>query len=72
MRGYTFSRRAALKLLGALPGLARAGTANRHMFLSLNSVLVGNRVPWPDFARLAARTGFPGTDVMLAAAMEDG
>ena len=61
-----------MKLLGAVPGLARAGASNRHMFLSLNSVLVGNRVPWPDFARLAARTGFPGTDVMLDAAMKDG
>lgn len=42
------------------------------MFLSLNSVLVSNRVPWPEFARLAARVGFPGTDVMLEAAMRNG
>ncbi len=39
------------------------------MYLSLNSVLISNRVPWPEFARLAAKTGFPGTDVMLEAAM---
>jgi sugar phosphate isomerase/epimerase len=42
------------------------------MFLALNSVLVSNRVKWPEFARLAARTGFPGTDVMLKAAMQAG
>jgi sugar phosphate isomerase/epimerase len=42
------------------------------MYLSLNSVLIGNRVPWPDFAHLAARVGFPGTDVMLKAGMEAG
>ena len=42
------------------------------MFLSLNSVLVSNRVPWPEFARLAARVGFPGTDVMLKPAMQAG
>ncbi len=42
------------------------------MFLSLNSVLLNGRVPWPDFARLAAQVGFPGTDVMLGAAMEGG
>ena len=42
------------------------------MFLSLNSVLVSNRVPWPEFAQLAAKVGFPGTDVMLKPAMRDG
>ena len=42
------------------------------MFLSLNSVLISGRVKWPAFARLAAQVGFPGTDVMLAAAMEAG
>jgi sugar phosphate isomerase/epimerase len=30
------------------------------------------RVHWPDFARLAAQTGFPGTDIMLRPAMEAG
>jgi sugar phosphate isomerase/epimerase len=39
------------------------------MFLSLNSVLVDNRVRWPEFPRLAAQVGFPGTDVMLKPAM---
>jgi sugar phosphate isomerase/epimerase len=42
------------------------------MFLALNSVLVSGRVSWPEFPRLAARTGFPGTDVMLKPAMQAG
>ena len=42
------------------------------MYLSLNSVLVGGRVHWPDFARLAAKVGYPGVDVDLAAAMKAG
>ncbi len=42
------------------------------MFLSLNSVLLQGRVQWPDFARLAAKTGFPGTDIMLSPAMQAG
>lgn len=42
------------------------------MFLALNSVLLSGRVPWPDFARLAAKVGFPGTDVMFEPAMEAG
>ena len=42
------------------------------MFLSLNSVLLQGRVHWPDFARLAAQIGFPGTDIMLRPAMEAG
>lgn len=46
--------------------------AEQYMFLALNSVLVQGRVPWPEFARLAARVGFPGTDVMLKPAMQAG
>lgn len=65
------SRRAALKTLGVIPVLPTLG-ANHGMYLSLNSVLVNNQVPWPDFARLAAKTGFPGTDVMLDPAMKAG
>lgn len=42
------------------------------MYLALNSVLVSGRVPWPDFARLAAKTGYPGTDIMLGPAMRAG
>ncbi len=42
------------------------------MWLSLNSVLLQGRVHWPDFARLAAQIGFPGTDIMLRPAMQAG
>ncbi len=42
------------------------------MFLSLNSVLLSGRVPWPEFARLAAKVDFPGTDVMIQPAMSAG
>jgi sugar phosphate isomerase/epimerase len=42
------------------------------MFLSLNSVLSQGRVQWPDFARLAAKIGFPGTDIMLRPTMRAG
>ncbi|MCU1261258.1 MAG: sugar phosphate isomerase/epimerase, partial [Bryobacterales bacterium] len=47
-------------------------SAKPGMYLALNSVLVSNRVKWPEFARLAARTGFHGTDVMLSEAMAAG
>ena len=42
------------------------------MYLSLNAVLINNRVPWPSFADLAAKVGFPGTDIMLGPAMKAG
>jgi sugar phosphate isomerase/epimerase len=43
------------------------------MYIALNSTLtVGGRVPWPDFARLAAKTGYLGVDVNLGAAMQAG
>jgi sugar phosphate isomerase/epimerase len=52
------------------------------MFISLNSSVVGTRtdseghkisaVPWPEFARLAARVGFGGVDVNLNAAFKEG
>lgn len=47
-------------------------SGGRHMFLSLNSVLVSGRVGWPDFAELASRVGYPGCDVMLGPAMSAG
>lgn len=68
---YLVSRRSFCKLLAAAP-LSRAFAGERNMFLSLNSVLLQGRVPWPDFARLAAKTGFPGTDIMLGPAMQAG
>lgn len=42
------------------------------MYLSLNGVPIGGKLAWPDFARLAATTGFRGVDVMLEPAMADG
>jgi sugar phosphate isomerase/epimerase len=42
------------------------------MYLALNSVLVAGRVPWPEFAQLAAKVGYKGVDVMLAAALKEG
>ncbi|MGA3043787.1 MAG: sugar phosphate isomerase/epimerase family protein [Bryobacteraceae bacterium] len=42
------------------------------MYLSLNPTVVAGRVPWPEFARLAAKVGYPGVDVDLSAAMKAG
>ena len=42
------------------------------MYLGLNSVLVGGRIPWPEFAQLAAKVGYKGTDVMLESAEKQG
>lgn len=42
------------------------------MYLSLNSTLVAGRVAWPEFARLAAKAGFPAVDVALTPAMAEG
>src|SRR6478672_10325962 len=42
------------------------------MYLSLNGTLTTGRTPWPEFARLAAKVGFPGVDVSLDAAMKEG
>ena len=42
------------------------------MYLSLQSTLVAGRLKWPEFARLAHHTGFPGTDVSTTQAMEYG
>jgi sugar phosphate isomerase/epimerase len=38
----------------------------------LNSTLVAGRVPWPEFARLAARVGFPGVDVSTSGVIKEG
>ena len=42
------------------------------MYLSLNGVPIGGKLHWPEFAKLAATTGFRGVDVMLDPAMADG
>lgn len=71
------TRRRALEILASTPflvsdAIGRRSNSDDGMYLSLNSTLVSDRVPWPEFARLAARVGFPGTDVMLDAAMKAG
>lgn len=70
----TFTRRTALKSLAAAAttGALQALNKPRLMFLSLNSVLVSNRVPWPAFPELASRIGYPGCDIMLDPAMNSG
>lgn len=69
-----FSRRSALRLLATAPSILQlvAQPDSRSMFLALNNVLVSGRVPWPAFPRLAAKVGFPGCDVMLKPAMQEG
>ena len=42
------------------------------MYISLNASLVTGRVPWPEFARLAAKLGYPGVDVNHNRAMQEG
>lgn len=43
------------------------------MYVSLNSTLTaGGKLSWPEFARLAASTGYLGVDVNLGAAMQAG
>jgi sugar phosphate isomerase/epimerase len=60
---------AAAGVVLAIPD--RASAAATGMFVSLNSSLTG-KMAWPDFARLAARTGYGGTDVNLQGAMQEG
>lgn len=55
--------------LGAAISMPGSGTG---MYVSLNGSLTGGKLSWPEFARLAARTGFGGADVNLAAAMKEG
>jgi sugar phosphate isomerase/epimerase len=54
-------------------GLAdAAAVAPTGMFISLNNSLLNGKVQWPESARLAARVGYGGTDINLAAAMKEG
>jgi len=55
--------------LGLANGAAAAGTG---MFISLNNTLLNGKVQWPEFARLAAKVGYGGTDINLAGAMKEG
>lgn len=65
-----FSRRDLFKF-GAVLGAGLARAAATGMYLSLNNSLTG-KVEWPEFARLAARVGYGGVDVPLAAVREQG
>lgn len=59
--------------MGAAVGLGNRGWGGAPgMYLSLNGSLTGGKVEWPEFARLAARVGYGGTDVNLAAARKAG
>jgi sugar phosphate isomerase/epimerase len=42
------------------------------MYIALNGTLTAGRVPWPQFAELAAKAGYLGVDVNLGAAMQAG
>lgn len=42
------------------------------MYVALNGTLTAGRTPWPEFAHLAAKTGFPGADVNITKAIEAG
>jgi sugar phosphate isomerase/epimerase len=50
----------------------RMPAAATGMYVSMNGSLTGGRPAWPDFARLAARTGFGGVDLNLGAATKEG
>jgi sugar phosphate isomerase/epimerase len=66
------SRRDFIKASAATLAASRLAAAGPGMYVSLNGSLTGGKVAWPEFARLAARTGFGGVDVTLAAAMKEG
>jgi sugar phosphate isomerase/epimerase len=54
-------------------GLTRAASgAATGMYVSLNGTLVGGKVGWPEFVRLAAKVGYGGADVNLGPAMKEG
>ena len=64
-------RRDFLRTAAVLAGASKLPAAG-GIYLSMNGSLTGGRPPWPDFARLAARTGFGGVDVNLGGAMREG
>jgi sugar phosphate isomerase/epimerase len=70
------NRREFLKRAGGVSaalGLAKSMVgAGSGMFLALNTSLVGGKVQWPEFARLAAKVGYGGTDIDLPGATKEG
>jgi sugar phosphate isomerase/epimerase len=57
--------------LVGVTGMVSAAPAT-GMFLALNSALTGNKVQWPESARLAAKVGYGGVDLNLGPAMKAG
>jgi len=70
------NRRTFLKMSGAasaaLESPNSAAGAGTGMFIALNTSLTGGKVQWPEFARLAAKVGYGGTDLNLSAAEKEG
>jgi sugar phosphate isomerase/epimerase len=66
------SRRSFLGGAAAAALSRPSAAAPPGMYIALSWALVGNQAPWPEFARLAARVGFGGTDVNLGPAMKEG
>src|SRR5437660_8087273 len=59
--------------MGAAVGLAHGAAApGTGIFIALNNSLLNGKVQWPDSVRLAAKVGYGGTDINLAAAMKEG
>lgn len=67
----SFGRRDLFKF-GAVLGVGLSRAATSGIYLSLNGSLTNNQVAWPEFARLAARVGYGGVDVPLAATRKEG
>jgi sugar phosphate isomerase/epimerase len=67
---YSIHRRDFLAAAAAAAGWA---APQGRMYLSLNSTLTsGGKLSWPEFARLAASSGYGGVDLNLGAAMKEG
>jgi sugar phosphate isomerase/epimerase len=49
-----------------------ARAVSTGIFVSLNNTLLNGKAQWPESVRMAARVGYGGTDVNLAAAMKEG
>jgi sugar phosphate isomerase/epimerase len=65
------NRRDFIKIAAGAAAMSMPGSET-GMYVSLNSSLTGGKLAWPEFARLAARTGFGGVDLNLTAAMKEG
>jgi sugar phosphate isomerase/epimerase len=66
------TRRTFLKQTASAAAIALSrGHTATSMYVSLNSSLT-RQMPWPEFARLAAKVGYGGVDVNLNAAKADG